>query len=74
MACASAVEGRRAVAADLKLKIGDVQGLPYRANLGDTGGAMTSYRKGLQIAEGTDSAALIADLRPATPRTKLPLQ
>jgi len=44
------------------LKIGDVQGLPYRANLGDTAGAMTSYRKGLQIAEGTDSAALIADL------------
>ena len=44
------------------LKIGDVQGLPYRANLGDTAGALTSYRKGLQIAEGTDSAALVADL------------
>jgi tetratricopeptide (TPR) repeat protein len=44
------------------LKIGDVQGLPYRANLGDTAGAMTSYRKALRIAEGTDSAALLADL------------
>lgn len=44
------------------LKIGDVQGLPYRANLGDTAGAMTSYRKALQIAEGTDSPALVADL------------
>jgi tetratricopeptide (TPR) repeat protein len=32
-------------------KIGDVQGLPYRANLGDTAGAMTSYRKALRIAE-----------------------
>jgi tetratricopeptide (TPR) repeat protein len=33
------------------LKIGDVQGLPYRANLGDTAGAMTSYRKALAIAQ-----------------------
>ncbi len=32
-------------------KIGDVQGLPYRANLGDTAGAMTSYRKAVRIAE-----------------------
>jgi eukaryotic-like serine/threonine-protein kinase len=44
------------------MKIGDVQGLPYRANLGDTAGAMTSYRKALQIAEGTDAHALVADL------------
>jgi eukaryotic-like serine/threonine-protein kinase len=33
------------------LRIGDVQGLPYQANLGDTAGAMTSYRKALAIAE-----------------------
>ncbi|HEX6084137.1 MAG TPA: serine/threonine-protein kinase [Thermoanaerobaculia bacterium] len=33
------------------MKIGDVQGLPYRANLGDSTGAMTSYRKALQIME-----------------------
>jgi tetratricopeptide (TPR) repeat protein len=33
------------------LKIGDVQGLPYRANLGDTAGATKSYRNALQIAE-----------------------
>ncbi|HEX8408285.1 MAG TPA: protein kinase [Thermoanaerobaculia bacterium] len=44
------------------MKIGDVQGLPYRANLGDTAGAMTSYRKGLQIAEESSSPALTADL------------
>lgn len=44
------------------MKIGDVQGLPYRANIGDTAGAMTSYRKGLQIAEESSSPALTADL------------
>jgi tetratricopeptide (TPR) repeat protein len=32
------------------LKIGDVQGRPYQANLGDTAGAMTSYGKSLSIA------------------------
>ncbi|HEV7763980.1 MAG TPA: serine/threonine-protein kinase [Thermoanaerobaculia bacterium] len=32
------------------LKIGDVQGLPYQPNLGDTAGATTSYRKALEIA------------------------
>ena len=31
------------------LKIGDVQGLPYRANLGDTAGALASYRKALRV-------------------------
>ncbi|HEX2059253.1 MAG TPA: serine/threonine-protein kinase, partial [Thermoanaerobaculia bacterium] len=34
------------------LKIGDVQGLPYRANLGDTAGALRSYGKALDIARG----------------------
>lgn len=52
----------RAELAGAYMKIGDVQGLPYRANLGDTAGAMTSYRKALQIAEGTESASLVADL------------
>jgi tetratricopeptide (TPR) repeat protein len=33
------------------LKIGDVQGLPYQANLGDTAGATRSYRKALAIIE-----------------------
>jgi len=33
------------------LKIGDVQGLPYRPNLGDTAGATASYQKALDIAE-----------------------
>ncbi|HEX8253568.1 MAG TPA: serine/threonine-protein kinase [Thermoanaerobaculia bacterium] len=33
------------------IKVGDVQGLPYRANLGDTAGALASYRKALRIAQ-----------------------
>jgi tetratricopeptide (TPR) repeat protein len=32
-------------------RVGDVQGLPYNANLGDTPGALISYRKALAIAE-----------------------
>ena len=55
-------EELRSELAGAYMKIGDVQGLPYRANLGDTAGAMTSYRKALQIAEGTESRALVADL------------
>jgi non-specific serine/threonine protein kinase/serine/threonine-protein kinase len=31
------------------LKIGDVQGLPYQANLGDTAGATKSYRQALAL-------------------------
>ncbi|HET8774758.1 MAG TPA: protein kinase [Thermoanaerobaculia bacterium] len=59
---ASDNEELRTELAGAYMKIGDVQGLPYRANLGDTAGAMTSYRKALQIAEGTDASALVADL------------
>lgn len=33
------------------LKIGDVQGNPTNANLGDTAGALASYQKGLAIAQ-----------------------
>ncbi len=33
------------------LRVGDVQGRPYFANLGDTGGALESYRKSLAIRE-----------------------
>ena len=32
-------------------KIGDIQGNPYSANIGDTDGALTSYRKAVQIRE-----------------------
>ena len=32
-------------------RVGDVQGMPYSANLGDTKGALASYRKALAIAE-----------------------
>lgn len=51
------------------LKIGDVQGLPYSPNLGDTAGATVSYKKALSLAtavfedEPSDLAAraLLAD-------------
>jgi non-specific serine/threonine protein kinase/serine/threonine-protein kinase len=33
------------------LKVGDVQGRPYRSNLGETEGALVSYRKALAILE-----------------------
>lgn len=33
------------------IRVGDVQGNPFDANLGDTDGAMKSYRKGLKILE-----------------------
>ncbi|HKP11824.1 MAG TPA: hypothetical protein VJZ91_06920, partial [Blastocatellia bacterium] len=37
-------------------KVGDVQGYPFEANLGDTAGALASYRKALAISE-----ALVSD-------------
>jgi eukaryotic-like serine/threonine-protein kinase len=43
------------------LKIGDVQGLPYQANLGDTKGALASYRKALKIVSQLDAPLLAAD-------------
>jgi eukaryotic-like serine/threonine-protein kinase len=41
------------------LKIGDVQGLPYQANLGDTSGALASYRKALKIVSQLEGAPLL---------------
>jgi tetratricopeptide (TPR) repeat protein len=51
------------------VKIGDVQGLPYRPNLGDTAGALARFRKALAIAQGVhedepdnrEAIALLAD-------------
>jgi tetratricopeptide (TPR) repeat protein len=51
------------------LKIGDVQGLPYSPNLGDTAGAKASYEKALSLAtavfeddpEDLAARALLAD-------------
>ncbi|HEX7153930.1 MAG TPA: serine/threonine-protein kinase [Thermoanaerobaculia bacterium] len=51
------------------LRIGDVQGLPYQANLGDTAGAISSYGKALAIARAVrerepsnrDALLLVAD-------------
>ncbi|MGE5836720.1 MAG: tetratricopeptide repeat protein, partial [Acidobacteriota bacterium] len=37
-------------------RLGSVLGRPYAANLGDTAGAMTSYRKALQIREALAAA------------------
>lgn len=37
--------------AEAYLKVGDVQGYPYSASLGDTPGALASYQKALAIAE-----------------------
>ena len=37
-------------------RVGDVQGNPTNANLGDTAGALTSYRKALSIAEALVAA------------------
>jgi serine/threonine protein kinase len=42
-------------------KIGDIQGNPYSANIGDTDGALTSYRKALQIRENFKPAAVTID-------------
>jgi tetratricopeptide (TPR) repeat protein len=54
-------------------RVGDVQGMPYRANLGDTAGALVSYRKALAIAEEVrarqpddEVRLLIADLHDRT--------
>ena len=51
------------------LRVADVQGQPYSANLGDTAGAITSYRKAVAVAsavavsepENTDALTLLAD-------------
>jgi tetratricopeptide (TPR) repeat protein len=51
------------------LKVGDVQGLPYRPNLGHTEGALASYRKAQRIVqqvadrepENVDARMLLAD-------------
>jgi tetratricopeptide (TPR) repeat protein/tRNA A-37 threonylcarbamoyl transferase component Bud32 len=39
------------------LKVGDIQGLPYRPNLGDTAGALASYAKAERILEPLASSA-----------------
>ena len=47
-------------------KIGEIQGNPFYANLGDTDGALTSYRKATQILEKLNSSR-------ATPETQAEL-
>ncbi len=39
-------------------KIGDIQGNPYSANIGDTDGALTSYGKAVQIRERINPSSL----------------
>ncbi|HEY2713852.1 MAG TPA: protein kinase [Chthoniobacterales bacterium] len=50
-------------------KIGDIQGNPYSANIGDTDGALTSYRKALQIRESFPPAAITTDTQMELGRT-----
>lgn len=42
-------------------KVGDVQGNPFAANLGDTAGALASYRKALTIRESLNAAEAHSD-------------
>ena len=42
-------------------KIGDIQGNPYSANIGDTDGALTSYRKAVQIRESINPSAFTTE-------------
>ena len=44
-------------------KIGDIQGNPYSANIGDTDGALTSYGKAVQIRERINRSSLTTDLQ-----------
>lgn len=44
-------------------KIGDIQGNPYSANLGDVDGALNSYRKALAIREKLESADQTVEAR-----------
>ena len=51
--------------AEAYLKVGDVQGKPYTANLGDSAGAARSYEKAVEIVEplaAADSAAQRTDI------------
>jgi non-specific serine/threonine protein kinase/serine/threonine-protein kinase len=44
-------------------KVGDIQGNPYTANLGDADGALTSYRKATAIREGLNKSDSSAEAR-----------
>jgi non-specific serine/threonine protein kinase/serine/threonine-protein kinase len=60
------VDLRREIAAAY-VKVGDVQGRPFTANLGDTAGALASYRKAIALYEAMVSdgdGALNLALRP----------
>jgi tetratricopeptide (TPR) repeat protein len=51
-----AAESARNTALEMELaaayeRVGDVQGMPYRPNLGDSAGALASYRKAIAIAD-----------------------
>ena len=65
-ALAAEASGNAALQTELAgayLKIGDVQGLPYAPNLGDTSGAISSYRKGLSIAAALEDDPAVLALR-----------
>ncbi len=52
-------------------KVGDIQGNPYNANLGDTAGAIQNYRKALVIREQLASATSQSQLRLAATHERL---
>ena len=50
-------------------KIGDIQGNPYSANIGDTDGALTSYKKAARIRESFQPAAATTEMQLELGRT-----
>ncbi len=50
-------------------KVGDIQGNPYSANLGDTEGALTSYRKAARIRESLGPKETTTETRMELGRT-----
>ncbi|MEP6923935.1 MAG: protein kinase [Pyrinomonadaceae bacterium] len=50
-------------------KIGDIQGNPYSANLGDTKGALLSYQKGVGILENLHAANVTKEAQMALGRS-----
>jgi len=50
-------------------KVGDIQGNPYSANIGDTDGALASYRKAVRISETLSNAHATTETQMALGRS-----
>ncbi len=55
------------------VKVGDVQGRPLNPNLGDTAGALVSYRKAVALYESLRAPASVTNGTPGTPAAADPL-